>query len=70
VNICSVTKLDLPSITGLYEQKCFAGLGYKRGDLPETERAARQTIALPIYPEISREAQRFVVEVIARFYSG
>jgi dTDP-4-amino-4,6-dideoxygalactose transaminase len=54
---------------GLHEQKCFAYLGYKKGDFPETERAAREALALPIYPEISREAQRYVVRVIAEFYS-
>jgi dTDP-4-amino-4,6-dideoxygalactose transaminase len=53
---------------GLHEQKCFAYLGYKHGDFPETERAARETLALPIYPEISREAQRYVIGTIADFF--
>jgi dTDP-4-amino-4,6-dideoxygalactose transaminase len=51
----------------LHLQKCLAYLGYKEGDLPETERAARESLALPIYPEISREAQRYVVGAISEF---
>jgi dTDP-4-amino-4,6-dideoxygalactose transaminase len=43
-------------------------LGYKEGDLPEAERAAAETLALPIYPELSRDAQDFVVDKIAEFY--
>jgi dTDP-4-amino-4,6-dideoxygalactose transaminase len=54
---------------GLHEQRCFRYLGYKKGDFPETECAARETLALPLYPEISREAQRYVVDAIAEFYS-
>ena len=53
---------------GLHEQKAFSYLGYKKGDFPETERAARETLALPIYPEITREAQRYVANAIVEFF--
>lgn len=52
----------------LHEQPCFEYLGYKGGEFPEAERAARETLAVPIYPEISREAQQYVVKCVAEFF--
>jgi dTDP-4-amino-4,6-dideoxygalactose transaminase len=50
--------------TPLHLQPALAELGYEHGSLPETERAARQTLALPIWPAISREQQERVVECL------
>ena len=49
-------------------QECFHYLGYKEGEFPESERAAKETIAIPIYPELSTAQQAEVVEGIASFY--
>lgn len=55
---------------GLHEQKCFASLGYRKGDFPETEKAAAEVLALPIYPELAPEQQDRVVFSILEFYKG
>lgn len=53
----------------LHEQKCFANLGYKKGDFPISEMLAAQVLALPMFPELLAEEQERVVEEIANFYN-
>ena len=48
----------------LHLQKCFDYLGYKKDDLPESEKAANETIALPIYPELTNEQKQYVVDTV------
>jgi dTDP-4-amino-4,6-dideoxygalactose transaminase len=52
----------------LHLQPCFVYLGYCEGDLPEAERAAKEVLALPMFPEITQDEQRWVVQSIADFY--
>jgi len=48
----------------LHLQPAFKNLAYKEGDFPEAEKAAKEVLSLPIYPEISQEAQKLIIEII------
>ena len=52
----------------LHLQAALAGLGYKAGDFPVSEKAAAEVLALPMYPELREDEQEIVVAAIARFY--
>jgi len=51
----------------LHLQPCFKELGYGEADMPEAEAAARDSLALPIYPELPESAIRYVVDQVAQF---
>jgi dTDP-4-amino-4,6-dideoxygalactose transaminase len=53
----------------LHLQPAFLGLGMKAGDLPVAEQAAKEVLALPMFPELTESEIRWVVESMAEFYS-
>lgn len=54
----------------LHLQECFSYLGYKEGDFPESEKASKEVLALPIYPELTQEQQDGIISSIQGFFSG
>ena len=53
----------------LHMQAALKSLGYQEGDFPEAERAAREVLALPIFPELREDEQQAVVDAVAEFLS-
>jgi dTDP-4-amino-4,6-dideoxygalactose transaminase len=53
----------------MHLQECFAYLGHSAGAFPESERAAKETLALPIHPELTEEQARFVVSSVEQFFA-
>jgi dTDP-4-amino-4,6-dideoxygalactose transaminase len=54
----------------LHEQKCFADLGYRAGDFPESERACKENLSIPVHPELTDGERNYVVEQIRGFYGA
>ena len=54
----------------LHEQTCFADLGYKRGQFPESERAADETLSIPVNPDLREDERAYVAEQVRAFYGA
>ena len=52
----------------LHLQPCFSFLGYRKGDFPSTERASKEVLSLPVYPELEKEEREYVVDKICEFF--
>ncbi len=53
----------------MHEQACFADLGYRRGDFVESERAAADSLAIPVHSALGGEDMEYVADHIRRFYA-
>jgi dTDP-4-amino-4,6-dideoxygalactose transaminase len=53
---------------GLHLQQCFASLGYRQSDFPQSEQASAESLALPVYPELSEAQMRYVADKIGEFF--
>ena len=51
----------------MHQQECFAYLGHKEGDFPESEKAAKESLAIPVYPELTDDQAAYVVKTIREF---
>jgi dTDP-4-amino-4,6-dideoxygalactose transaminase len=54
----------------MHLQKCFVYLGEKVGAFPESEAAANESLALPVYPELAEPQARYVVDCIGAFFAA
>jgi dTDP-4-amino-4,6-dideoxygalactose transaminase len=54
----------------LHLQECYMGLGYKKGDIPESEKAAAETLSFAVYPELKKDQMDYVVSRIKEFFKG
>jgi dTDP-4-amino-4,6-dideoxygalactose transaminase len=60
---------DIYYPVSLHLQECFEYLGYKQNDFPESEKASRETLAIPIFPEMTNEQQDYIVQKFVEFFS-
>jgi len=52
----------------LHLQECFKDLGYKKGDFPESEKAARQTLAIPVYPDLTAQEIKYIMRAVEEYF--
>ncbi|WP_246944214.1 DegT/DnrJ/EryC1/StrS family aminotransferase [Bacillus pinisoli] len=54
----------------LHLQEVYQHLGYKKGDLPESEKASTCTLALPLYPELTKDNQSYIISIVRQFFKS